>query len=162
MTTSKGKKKITPQEALMRLEALCAKSEQCTLDLRQKLYRWEISSRDSEKVIKKLVETRFVDDARFAVAYCRDKYRFNRWGRMKIVYGLRAKQISSHDIQEALKIIDDKEYEDILVSVVKTKASTIKDVDTYEGRTRLFRAVASRGYESALIAKIIKNQSLWT
>ena len=146
----------------MRLEALCAKSEQCTLDLRQKLYRWEISSRDSEKVIKKLVETRFVDDARFAVAYCRDKYRFNRWGRMKIVYGLRAKQISSHDIQEALKIIDDKEYEDILVSVVKTKASTIKDVDTYEGRTRLFRAVASRGYESALIAKIIKNQSLWT
>ena len=162
MTTPKGKKKITPQEALMRLEALCARSEQCTLDLRQKLYKWEISPSDSDVIIKKLIKTRFVDDSRFAVAFCRDKYRFNRWGRMKIVYGLRAKQLSSHDIQEALKTIDDKEYEDILVSVVKTKALSIKDVDTYEGRTRLFRAVASRGYESALIAKIIKNQSLWT
>ena len=121
MTTPKGKKKITPQEALMRLEALCARSEQCTLDLRQKLYKWEISPSDSDVIIKKLIKTRFVDDSRFAVAFCRDKYRFNRWGRMKIVYGLRAKQLSSHDIQEALKTIDDKEYEDILVSVVKQK-----------------------------------------
>lgn len=162
MTTSKRKQKVTPQEALMRLEALCAKSEQCTFDLRQKLYKWEISSGDCEKIIKKLREERFVDDARFAVAYCRDKYRFNRWGRMKIVYGLRAKQISSNDIKEALNAIDEKEYEQILVSVIKSKAQTIKDVDTYEGRTRLFRSVASRGYESALIAKIIRDRSLWT
>lgn len=162
MTTSKRKQKVTPQEALMRLEALCAKSEQCTLDLRQKLYKWEISSGDCEKIIKKLIEERFVDDARFAVAYCRDKYRFNRWGRMKIMYGLRAKQISSNDIKEALNAIDEKEYEQILVSVIKSKAQTIKDVDTYEGRTRLFRSVASRGYESALIAKIIRDRSLWT
>ena len=162
MTTSKRIQKVTPQEALMRLEALCAKSEQCTLDLRQKLYKWEISSGNCEKIIKKLIEERFVDDARFAVAYCRDKYRFNRWGRMKIVYGLRAKQISSNDIKEALNAIDEKEYEQILVSVIKSKAQTIKDVDTYEGRTRLFRSVASRGYESALIAKIIRDRSLWT
>lgn len=162
MTTSKRKQKVTPQEALMRLEALCAKSEQCTLDLRQKLYKWEISSGNCEKIIKKLIEERFVDDARFAVAYCRDKYRFNRWGRMKIVYGLRAKQISSNDIKEALNAIDEKEYEQILVSVIKSKAQTIKDVDTYEGRTRLFRSMASRGYESALIAKIIRDRSLWT
>lgn len=162
MITPKRKKKITPQDALMRLESLCAQSEQCTLDLRQKLYRWEISSGDSEKIIKKLIETRFVDDARFAVAYCRDKYRFNHWGRMKIVYGLRAKQIASNDIKEALNAIDEKEYMEILTSVVKSKAQTIKEVDTYEGRTRLFRSVASRGYESALIAKIIKDRSLWT
>lgn len=162
MTTLKDKKKITPQEALVRLEALCAQSEQCTSDLRHKLYKWEISQSDSDIIINKLSKTRFVDDSRFAVAYCRDKYRFNRWGRIKIICGLRAKQISSHDIQEALKTIDNKEYEDILVSVVKSKALSIKDVDTFEGRTRLFRAVASRGYESALIAKIIKDQSLWT
>lgn len=161
MTTPKRKKKITQQEALMRLEALCAQSEQCTMDLRQKLHRWEILPDDGEKIIRKLINTRFVDDARFAVAYCRDKYRFNRWGRMKIVYGLRAKRISNHDIQEALNAIDEEEYEEILISVVKSKALSIKDVDTYEGRTRLFRAVASRGYESALIAKVIKECSRW-
>ena len=161
MNTSKRKKIVTPQDALMRLETLCAQSEQCTYDLRQKLYRWGISSTDSESIINKLIKTRFVDDLRFAVAYCRDKYRFNRWGRMKIVYGLRAKQISSHDIQEALTTIDDTEYEEILASVVKAKATAIKDVYTYEGRTKLFRSVASRGYESSLIVKIIKDSSRW-
>ena len=162
MDTPKRKKTMTPQDALMRLETLCAQSEQCTCDLRQKLYRWGISSSNSEKIITKLIKTRFVDDARFAVAYCRDKYRFNRWGRLKIVYGLRAKQITSGDINEALNAIDEKEYEEILTSVVKSKASTIKDVNTYEGRTKLFRSVASRGYESSLIAQIIKDTSRWT
>ena len=158
----KRKKVVKPQDALLRLEALCAQSEQCTYDLRVKLYRWGLSSTDSAKIIKQLLETRFVDDARFAMAYCRDKYRFNHWGRLKIVYGLRAKQISNHDIQEALNTIEEDEYEEILVSVIKSKAKTIKDVDTYEGRTKLFRYAASRGYESSLIAQIIKNQSSWT
>lgn len=162
MDTPKRKKTMTPQDALMRLEALCAQSEQCTYDLRQKLCRWGITSTDSEKIIATLIKTRFVDDARFAVAYCRDKYRFNRWGRLKIVYGLRAKQIQSSDITSALETIDAEEYAEILVSVVKSKASTIKDVDTYEGRTRLFRSVASRGYEPSLIAQIIKEPSRWT
>ena len=153
---------MTPQDALMRLEALCAQSEQCTYDLRQKLYRWGITSADSEKIIATLIKTRFVDDARFAVAYCRDKYRFNRWGRLKIVYGLRAKHITSSDINEALNAIDNKEYEEILTSVVKSKATTIKDINTYEGRTKLFRSVALRGYESSLIAQIIKDPSRWT
>lgn len=161
-TTPKRKKTITSQDALMRLETLCAQSEQCSYDLRQKLYRWGISSPDSDKIIKQLIETRFVDDARFAVAYCRDKYRFNRWGRIKIVYGLRSKHIQSCDITSALETIDAEEYEEILVSVIKSKASMTKDVDTYEGRTRLFRSVASRGYEPSLITQIIKDPSRWT
>ncbi len=160
--TEKPKKAIKPQDALLRLEALCAQSEQCSMDIRQKLYRWGISASNSEKIIKKLIETRFVDDARFAVAYCRDKYRFNKWGKIKIIYGLRAKQISNIDIQNALAEINNEEYEEILVSLIKVKAKTIKDVNTYEGRTRLFRSIASRGYESSLIAQIIKDTSRWT
>lgn len=158
----KRKKVVKPQDALMRLEALCAQSEQCVMDLRLKLYRWGVSQTDSAKIIKQLIETRFVDDARFAVAYCRDKYRFNRWGRVKIVYGLRTKQISSNDIDAALDSIDEKEYEEILEGVIRSKAKTIKDVNTYEGRTKLFRYAASRGYESSLIAQIIKDSKRWT
>ena len=51
-TTPKRKKTITPQDALMRLETLCAQSEQCTYDLRQKLYRGGIPLPDSDKIIK--------------------------------------------------------------------------------------------------------------
>ena len=158
----KAKKIITPQDALMRLETLCAQSEQCSMDMRQKLYKWSVPFYDAEAIIKKLQDTRFIDDARFAIAYCRDKYRFNKWGRIKIKYGLRAKYISDCDINVALDAIDDAEYEAILVDLIKSKARMIKDVDTYEGRTKLFRFAVSRGYESSLIARIIKDKSLWT
>lgn len=157
----KRKKIVKPQDALMRLESLCARSEQCVADLRQKLYRWGLASNDINIIIDRLIESRFVDDARFSVAYCRDKYRFNKWGRMKIIYGLRMKQLSDNDIQEALKAIDEDEYELILVDLIKAKAKTIVDVDTYEGRTRLYRFAISRGYESQLVAKVIKDRSLW-
>lgn len=152
---------MTAEAAKLRLEALCAQSEQCSMDLRQKLYRWEISASDSEKILKHLTDLRFVDDARFAVAYCRDKCRFNHWGKIKIAYGLRSKHISSQHIQEALNAIDEDEYLQILENVVRVKAKSIKDVDTYEGRTKLFRHVASRGFEIDLISDIIKNRDRW-
>ena len=161
MGDGKPRKKMTAEAAKLRLEALCAQSEQCSMDLRQKLYRWEISASDSEKILKHLTDLRFVDDARFAVAYCRDKCRFNHWGKIKIAYGLRSKHISSQHIQEALNAIDEDEYLQILENVVRVKAKSIKDVDTYEGRTKLFRYVASRGFEIGLISDIIKNRDRW-
>ena len=129
--------------------------------MRQKLYRWGLASNDIDEVITKLIESRFVDDARFAMAYCRDKYRFNKWGRRKIVYGLHMKQISTHNIQAAIQAIDEEEYIKILVELIKSKAKMIVDADTYEGRTRLYRFALSRGYESELVAKIIKDKSQW-
>lgn len=152
------KKVLKPQTALLRLEALCAKSEQCTFDLSLKLARWGLSLEESDKIIKQLQKSRFVDDRRFAVAYCRDKYRFARWGRVKIAMGLRAKRVASQYISEALESIDAAEYEEALVSVIRTKAKTIKEVDTYEGRTKLFRHAASKGFETSLIVGVIKNR----
>ena len=161
MREGKPKKKMTVEAAKLRLEALCAQSEQCSMDLRQKLYRWEISASDSETILKHLIDLRFVDDARFAVAYCRDKCRFNHWGKIKLAYGLRSKRIPSQYIQEALNAIAEDEYIQILESVIRIKAKTIKDIDTYEGRTKLFRYVASRGFEIDLISDIIKNRDRW-
>lgn len=36
------KTEISPDKALERLEALCAKSERCTEEVRRKLYAWRI------------------------------------------------------------------------------------------------------------------------
>ena len=56
------RKPITPQQAMIRLETLCASSEQCTYELRQKLFRWGVGSSDSEKIIESLQRRKFVND----------------------------------------------------------------------------------------------------
>lgn len=89
------KTEISPDKALERLEALCAKSERCTEEVRRKLYAWRIGPEDIDSIISSLKERRYIDDERFAHAYVRDKWLFSHWGRRKILMGLAAKRIPS-------------------------------------------------------------------
>ncbi len=152
-------KPVSEKEAIVRLEALCARSEHCESELADKLRRWAIDPATAIQIIESLRKRRFVDNRRFAVSYVRDKYRFARWGVRKITIGLRAKRISREIIDEALGEIDREEYTDGLRHILRHKASTMPDADTFDGRTRLFRFAAARGFEPDLIAKILREPS---
>jgi len=94
---------------------MCARSEHCEWELKEKLKRWMISSADAEEILMVLRKGRFYDDRRFASAYVRDKMLYNRWGRRKIVYGLMAKRIPRELIGEALDEIDEEMYRNVLL-----------------------------------------------
>lgn len=153
---------MSPQDARARLEELCVRSEQCSFDLRQKLIRWGVERGCHDKLIEALTSARFVDDGRFARAYVRDKYRFDRWGRMKIVRGLMAKRIDRATINEALEEIDSKEYALNCFMLLRAKLRQISaDAERYEAKQKLLRFGAARGYEASLLIKLIDNERLW-
>ncbi len=154
-------RQITPEQALQRLEALCAASEQCTAELRNKLRRWSISEENAEKIIVRLSEKRFVDDERFAKAFVRDRYRFSRWGRARIAMELKVRKISRTIIGEAMKEIDDDEYVDILIHLLRSKVRSARLGKEYAERAKLFRFAASRGFESSLISRCISDGLPW-
>lgn len=154
-------KKITPQQALAKLQELCARSEQCTFDISRKLYTWGFASDTSDKIVKALIAEKFIDDERFAKAFARDKYRFSGWGRIKILRHLAAKRISGALAENALDEIDGEEYEAIALKALKAKSRTLKEGNTYEGRTKLFRFGVTRGFEPSLVASIIKAGLVW-
>ena len=79
----------TEQEAYLKLSALCAMSEQCCHDVLQKMKRWEVADAVAEKVVARLVKERFIDEERFAKAFVRDKFRYNHWGKVRIVQELK-------------------------------------------------------------------------
>ena len=101
---------------------------------------------------------RFFDDARFVHAFVTDKVRFARWGRIKIAMALRYKRIDSDIIAEALAEIDERAYTEALEAVIAAAVRRIGDdaAHTYEGRTRIFRAAVSRGFESDISAATIR------
>ncbi|MDE6267132.1 MAG: RecX family transcriptional regulator [Muribaculaceae bacterium] len=146
---------------MARLESLCATSEQCTHEISQKLIRWGIDRNDAEKILSSLIQRKFVSDERYAVAFVRDKYRFSKWGRRKIMLALMQKHIDKQSINAALNEIDNEEYIEILFSVMRSKARSIREGNSFEGRTKLFRSVASRGYESSLITSFIAENEIW-
>ena len=139
------RKQISAENALMRLEDLCARSEHCEYELREKLRQWNVPAGDATGVLATLRKARFYDNRRFAEAFVRDKLIYNRWGKRKISLGLRAKRIDSDIIADALDTIDDED-----------KARAIKEGDTFEGRTKLYRFAITRGFESSLASKLIR------
>lgn len=150
------KKTLTAAEAKARLEYMCARSEQCTYDLRRKLYLCGVPPGEHDGIISDLIEGRFVDDLRFATAYVRDKYRFDRWGRGKIVRGLMAKRIPADIVRTALEAIDGEEYVRICAEVMRGRLKMMpKECDEWERRQKLMRYGVQRGFEPKLIATLL-------
>ena len=80
-------------EALQKAASYCALSEKCEYEVREKLRAWDVSDSVIEEVICKLYRDDFINNSRFCSYYTRDKFRFNRWGKVKIQMMLRSKQL---------------------------------------------------------------------
>lgn len=155
-------KKMTPQQAVARLESICARAEHCTSEVLQKLYSWKLSVDVSRKIISHLQRNRYIDDRRYALAYARDKFMFSRWGRLKITQGLMAKRINRDFIAEVVdEAINEDDYRETLIDLLRHKARTIADVDGYELRLRLLKFGVSRGFEAAVVSSVIKSGEIW-
>ena len=153
------RKPITPDNAYLRLTTLCARSEQAEGDVRKKLHDWGLSSTDVNSIIERLKQERYLDNERYAHAYCRDKLRFNGWGRIKISFMLRNKGIEQEYIDDALNEIDMEEYAVIINEALAAKAKTLKGKNDMQKRASLLRFASSRGFESSLIFPAIERLS---
>ena len=148
-------KKVTPEEALERLEEQCMRAERSTGEARQKLRQWGIAPDEAERIIASLVKRRFIDDSRFARAFVLDKLRFGHWGRVKISIHLRAKGIDTRTAEEALDLINEDEYRTILAALLTARSRQL-DMTDYNERAKLYRFGLSRGFESSLVAAEVR------
>lgn len=145
-------------KAKSRLAKLCSMKEVCEHDALEKLHKWEIFFDQAEEIVAWLIKEKFISNNRFARFYARDKYRFNKWGRIKIRYALKMKEISHNDIEDAMTEINEKEYRDILKHVVKAKLKSTKEEDPYKLKIKVHNHAQSKGYESNLIFMAIEDE----
>lgn len=146
---------MNEQEGLSRAQAYCSAAEHCRADVRAMLERRSLEPQSIERILKSLVKDGFIDEVRYACAFVHDKVRFAKWGRMKIAQALRMKNIPDDIVSDALSSIDDDEYMSALKDVVKSRLRTVKGASEYERKMKTMKSVAGRGYEPALIGKIL-------
>ena len=146
----KRKRQPTADEMLVKMAGLCAGAEQCSADIRSKILRQGFSVEKAEEMIGYLQRNRYLDDSRYARAYASDKVRFAGWGRMKIRMGLKAKGMPDSVIAQALGYISEEDYAEALNKVLAARARSL-DLADVKDRQKLYRHLASRGFESNLI-----------
>ncbi|NPA68973.1 MAG: RecX family transcriptional regulator [Chlorobi bacterium] len=147
---------MTYKEALSKAMYLCSKTEKCKSDIRKKLYDWKANPDDIEKILSELEKQKFIDEKRYAEYYVRDKFRFNKWGKIKIKTMLLQKQIPEKTINKALADIPEKEYIETLKYLLKQKEKTLNDGDYYKKKQKIIRFLTSKGFETDTVLRILE------
>ena len=146
---------IEEKQALQRAAALCSRRECCIKQIEEKLITWGQSGAARERILSKLTEEKFIDEARFARAFALDKLRYSHWGKMKIAQALRLQGIQSDVRDEALAELPEDEYSEIIQHLAQAKKSTIKASSEYERKAKLVRYLVAKGFEYDLINEFL-------
>ena len=149
-------KELTPAEALNKAAAYCTLCERCVSEVAAKLTAWGIAPAEQQKIVQRLQQEKFIDEARYCRAFVNDKVRFNRWGRIKIAAALREKKVPREFMNEAIENIDEEQYRASLAEVIALKRKELKGKDDHAAQQKIIRHAASRGYEPSLILRTIK------
>jgi regulatory protein len=139
-------KQLNEQEALHRCAAYCSVAERCIQDVARKLEQWDIPGLAQKNILARLQKEGFLDEARYCRAFVNDKTQFAKWGKNKIIYTLRQKQISEENIRDAVRIIEADGNMERLRDLIRQKRLSVKGKDEYEIRMKLMRFAAGRGY----------------
>lgn len=134
------------KKKLSRLEAQCVKREYCVRDIMAKaLKAVEGNQAEADELVASLRADKFVDDARYATAFAREKSSLTGWGPVKIRFALRAKGLSETDIASGLAEIDSSRAEDRLERLTAAKWKSLQDDP--QGKLKLIKFALSRGYD---------------
>lgn len=173
------RRRYTEAEAFQKLSALCAAAEYCKADIRRKLSRWELVTANADKeqaetdweqetadrrqaearIISRLERERYIDESRYAHAFVRDKFRYNRWGRVRIALELCRKGIASDLIDDALNELPEADTQETLRRLLQQKRPSVKGKSDYEVKMKLIRFALSRGFETDDILKAVDDMA---
>lgn len=145
------KKSLTKEQALQKLKHYCAYQERSHSEVTDKLYTLGIWKKDHGEIIAALIEENYLNEERFAIAFAGGKFRMNQWGRVKIKYALKQKQVSDYCINKALKQFGEDEYLKVLTELVNEKYASLKNEQYIVRKKKTMDYLIQRGYEPGLI-----------
>lgn len=154
------KKKLTKEQAFQKLKHYCGYQERCHLEVRQKLYDLAIPKKEHDEIISMLITENYLNEERFAVAFASGRFRIKQWGRVKIKYELKQKEISEYCIKKALKQINEEEYIQILEKLAKEKYASLKNEQYLVRKKKTVDHLLQKGYEAEKVNDLINKNNL--
>ncbi len=151
------KQSLTKEQALQKLKHYCAYQERCHSEVKEKLYNLGVWKKDHNEIIAALIEENYLDEERFAIAFAGGKFRMKQWGRVKIKYELKKKQVSDYSIKKALKQIDEEEYLKILDRLAMEKYTSLKSEQYLIRKKKTMDYLVAKGFEIELIKTVVDN-----
>ena len=149
--------KFTPQQSLPKAKHYCAYQERCHAEVKDKLYGFGLNKKEVDEIISILIEENYLNEERFAIAFAGGHFRTKKWGRVKIKYQLKQKQVSEYCIKKALRQIEEDDYLKTLQKLFEEKLKTLKsEKNIFIKKRKLQDHIMQKGFETDLIRELMK------
>ncbi len=108
-------------------------------------------------MLSKAIEEDYLNEERFAQMFAGGKFRMKHWGRVKIQYELRQKQVSSYNIKKGLQEIPEEDYMAALQKLAENKWQQLEGEHYITRQAKASSYLVQKGYESPLVQGVIKS-----
>ena len=151
------KKYLTKEQALQKIKHYCAYQERCHNEVKEKLYNLGVWKKEHDEIIATLIEENYLNEERFAIAFAGGRFRIKKWGRVKIKYELKQKQVSDYCIKKALKQIDEADYLKVLKKLAKEKYASLKSEQYLVRKKKTMDYLIGKGFEVEIVRQLAES-----
>ena len=153
------KQTFTPDQALQKARQYCAYQERCHKEVKDKLYGFGLNKKEVEEILSQLIEQNYLNEERFAIQFAGGRFRIKHWGRVKIKYELKQKQVSDYCIKKALASIDDDDYMRQLQKLFDEKLRALRsEKNVFVKKRKLQDHLLQKGFEAELVRMMISDR----
>ena len=150
------RQQLSLEQALQKARHYCAYQERCHSEVKEKLYSFGLRKNDVEEALSTLIGESYLNEERFAIQFAGGRFRMKQWGKVKIRYELKQKQVGDYCIKKALASISEEDYSRTLNHLVESKWETLgTEENEFSRRQKLQAYLHQKGYEQDLITRAI-------
>jgi regulatory protein len=151
------KTSLSPEQALQKARHYCGYQERCHSEVQEKLYSFGLRKAQVETALATLIEENYLNEERFAIQYAGGHFRLKHWGKIRIRYQLKQKNVSDYCIKVALAAIDETDYGDTLARLAAKKWEEVAaETNALARKSKWQEYLLRKGYESDRIAAVWK------
>lgn len=147
---------VSVKKAKQKAGRFCAFRERSPHEVSDKLKEWGVSPHEVTKIIEELSKEGYLNEQRFANAFCHDKFEFNSWGKQKIKAHIYAHKLPESVIQNALDRINPEQYEKCVYQLAKSKWDKLSQDVPLKKKQKTLAYLSNKGFEVNLIWEAIQ------
>jgi len=148
------------QLIIKKIKTYCAAKERCIDDVVRKLKTLGCKQNEIHEIVNQLSKENFINEERFASIFAQNKFKLNKWGKIKIIKTLKSKNINEKIITNAIETINNEEYETMLIKIIQNRIKA-KNIDPNKYNELQIQKIANyalqKGFEEELIFKILNS-----
>ena len=143
------------EEVKKKMARYCAYRDRSYFETEQKLKSYGLIPAAEDEIMAFLMQENFIDDERFARMYVRGKFYNKKWGKQKILQGLKQHRITETYINRAMQEIDEADYRRTMENLIRNKTAQLKESDPWILRKKLSAYMHAKGYTYEEFKEII-------